>query len=385
MSRSPGDGRARCAAVWLVLTAVPAGAQSVAEHAVVKAYAAHVHARYTACVELAGNLRTRIEQFLDAPDAERLDEARSAWLAAREVYGTTEVFRFYEGPIDNRRDGVETWLNAWPVDEAFIDRVEGAPARGIIQDTERFPNLSGALLTLANERGGEANICIGWHAIEFLLWGQDLFDDGPGRRPFTDYVMGEDVDAPRRRQMLDVTSALLLEHLRQLAAAWAPDADNYRRGFEQAAPRDSLQKILTGMVVLSGFEMAGERLAVAYETQGQEDEHSCFSDNTHRDFVANQRGVVAVWCGAGDRPGFRTFARGRAPEAAAEIDRLVAASLAAVEAIPAPFDQAVQGDDNAPGRQAILEAIEALEVQAEALAALGLELGYRIPLKPSGV
>ena len=49
------------------------------------------------------------------------------------VYSPTEVFRFYGGPIDDD-NGPEGLLNAWPLDEVFIDYVLGNPDAGIIND-----------------------------------------------------------------------------------------------------------------------------------------------------------------------------------------------------------------------------------------------------------
>ena len=59
----------------------------------------------------------------------------------------------------------------------------------------------------------------------------------------------------------------------------------------------SLRDILTGLGVLSKSELSGERMFVAYDNQDQEDEHSCFSDNTHRDITNNARGIYNVWTG----------------------------------------------------------------------------------------
>jgi putative iron-regulated protein len=139
------------------------------------------------------------------------------------------------------------------------------------------------------------------------------------------------------------------------------------------------------MTVLSGFEMSGERMAVAYETRDQEEELSCFSDTSHVDMIANQEGILAVYRGTGpgtSGPGLRELARAVDADLAAEIDARLTASLEALRAIPPPFDRAIQGPDDSPGRRAVLAAVEALEAQAESLAALGLLLGSDIPLVP---
>lgn len=362
-----------------------AHAQSVPHTAVVAAYAEYAHQIYADCRRHAELLTAAIDAFVAGPSEQRLAAARARWVEARQVYGQTEVLRFYGGPIDNAQDGPETLLNAWPLDEAYIDVVRGSPSGGILQDVARYPNLTGTVLALANERGGEANICVGWHAIEFMLWGQDFFDDGPGRRGHADFVDGVDPHAARRREYLQVLGPLIVEQLRGLEQAWQPNADNYRKRF-LAAPDSAVRRILTGMVVLSGFELGGERTAVAYETQDQEDEHSCFSDTTHQDFVANQRGILHVWQGTGPGMkgrGLRDLARAIDAPLADGIEAQLLATAKAIQAMPQPFDQAIRGADDSKGRKALDACIDSLAQQTDLLAALGLALGFEVPVKPS--
>jgi putative iron-regulated protein len=353
---------------------------------ITRAYANYSHAIYTKCIGSADKLRLATDTFLESPTEKTLKQARRAWIRARGDYGQTEVLRFYNGPIDNGKDGPETLLNAWPLDEAYIDIVRDSPRGGILQDRKHYPNLNSTILSLANERGGEANICVGWHAVEFMLWGQDFYKDGPGRRSHRQFLDAHDKDADRRREYLGVLSTLIVKQVRGLQAAWKPKQNNYRKSFE-AKPRDAIRKMLTGMVVLSGFEMAGERMAVAYETKDQEEEHSCFSDTTHQDLIANQLGIVALYRGTGpgmDGVGLRDLAKTKDAELAAAIDRQLDRSLKSLRAIPKPFDQAILGKDDSKGRRAVLAAMTALETQTDLLAALGLALGYRIPIRPSG-
>ncbi len=331
------------------------------------------------CLERARALQRAVVDLLAAPDAERLAAARAAWSHARLVYGRIEALRFRGGPIEE----LEPLLNAWPVDEAYIEHVAYGAAGGIVHDRQTWRALSAPLLEHANERGSETNVSVGWHAIEFLLWGRDTFADGPGRRAHTDFVDGEAVDAERRRAYLRIVTDQLVAHLAQLERAWAPDADNHRRRFE-ADVRGSVRAMLTGAAILTAFELCGERLAVAYETQDQEQEHSCFSDTTCADLVANQLGIVAVLDGdgAGDEASVIGLVRRRDPEIAAHLESCLAETLVAMRAIPQPFDQAFLGDDDAPGRRAILTAMRALEQQAEAIAIAGRLLGHELPMRP---
>ncbi len=354
-------------------------AQSVVDH-----YAAGVHAAYEASLESASKLDVAIDAFLDDPTDETLEAAKQAWLAARDDYGLTEAFRFYGGPIDNEADGPEGLINAWPLDEAYIDYVEGDAQAGVVNDPETYPTIDAELLTSLNEQGGEANISTGWHAIEFLLWGQDLSTDGPGDRPVTDYTTADNAD--RRGTYLAVTSDLLVEHLTGLVEAWAPDADNYRAEFVAGEPVDALTMIVTGIGELTRGELAGERMYVAYEQRSQEDEHSCFSDNTTADLLANARGIDMVLTGAYstglEGPGLLSLFESADADAAAALGDAVDTSIADLEAIPAPFDQhLVDGvPDDDPGRASVLTAIEALEAQADALVAAAASAGITLEI-----
>ncbi len=346
---------------------------------VVETYAEGVHALYAASLESAQEMDAAIDAFVADPTDATLAAAKEAWLTARDDYGVTEAFRFYGGPIDNDEDGPEGLINAWPLDEVYIDYVDGDTGSGIVNDTAGYPEISAAVLTEANEQGGEANISTGWHAIEFLLWGQDLDQDGPGARPVTDYTTADNAD--RRAAYLATASDLLLEHLEGLVAAWAPEQDNYRAEFVALPADEALARIITGIGELSSGELAGERMSVAYEERSQEDEHSCFSDNTTNDILANAAGIVFVVNGDyGDVTGPGIAALLDEDEAAALVEA-VEGSLTLAGDIPAPFDQSLRIDasDDDPGRQAILATINSLQSQGDLIAgaatSLGIELG----------
>jgi putative iron-regulated protein len=266
----------------------------------VSTYSQIVYASYQDSLTAAQALDSALSAFIDTPSAATHQAAQTAWLASREPYLQTEVYRFYEGPID-AEDGPEGLLNAWPLDENHIDYVVDDDDAGIVNNPQM--TIDAATLEEQNEAPpGDKNISTGYHAIEFLLWGQDLNLDGPGQRPFTDYVTGGSGTAAnqgRRGQYLRTASALLVEHLQGLVDAWAPnDANNYRAEFEAETPAVALGRILSGMTILSAFETGGERLQAALDAADQEEEHSCFSDNTHRDMVQDVRGVQNVWLGA---------------------------------------------------------------------------------------
>ncbi len=348
---------------------------------VVATYADIVYASYQDAYETAVTLQAALQTFVANPTEDTHQAAKDAWLAAREPYGQTEVYRFYGGPIDDA-DGPEGLINAWPLDESYVDYVAGAPDAGIINNAADYPEINADLLESLNESGAEENISTGYHAIEFLLWGQDLSADGSGDRSYTDYT--EAANAERRGQYLLVAADLLVGHLADLAAAWAPDeSGNYRAEFLAQPADDAIQKMLTGMGVLSKSELAGERMFVAYDNQDQEDEHSCFSDNTHRDVINNAQGILNVYTGSYTRVDGTVVSGASLADLVAELDTAVAAemnalaatALASTQAIHVPFDQAIVVADYRP---TVLESVNALQDQGDKLAEVASLLGVAI-------
>ena len=346
------------------------GADPSALRQVVAHYADIVHAGYVDSHNRAVALQNALQTLTDRPSPASLEAAKNAWKRARIPYGETEVFRFYGGPIDGA-DGPEGQLNAWPMDESYVDYVEGNPRAGIINDAEA-PITREHLLSL-NEQGGEENVSIGYHAIEFLLWGQDLSADGPGARPVSDYVA-----APRRVQYLHTVTAQLVSDLESLVKEWAPGQNgNYRAAFLSQEPKEALRRILVGVGTLSRSELAGERMAVALESRDQEDEHSCFSDNTHVDIVRNAQGIQNVIEGRYLRsngalvegPGILALLQ---DERQAELQGKVRNAMAAVHAIRPPFDREIV---SSIGRQRVQAAIHALRAQAETIVNAAADLG----------
>lgn len=345
---------------------------------VIDGYVAIVRASYADSLQSATALRTAVDAFVAAPSAATLEAARTAWLAAREPYGQTEVYRFYDGPIDDPDTGPEGRINAWPLDEVYIDYVEGSPTGGIINATAMFPTITKQLIADANTKDAEEDVSSGYHAIEFLLWGQDRSPTGPGARPHTDYLAGA-MNPERRGQYLRLVAELLVDDLTAVRDAWAAGSA-YEADF-RADPEEALRRMLQGMGALSGAELSGERMTVALDNRDQEDEHSCFSDNTHRDLRGNAIAIQNAYLGrygATDGPGLDDLVRARDPALDTKLKEQLDASVAAVEAIPAPFDQAILDD---AGRAKVEAAVDALEAQTDTLVEIATLFGIKINLE----
>jgi putative iron-regulated protein len=350
---------------------------------VAKDYSSLVFKTYTDCLAKGQALKMAIDNFADNPTANGLETAKQAWKEARLTYGQSEAFRLYGGPIDDE-DGPEGALNAWPLDESYIDYVTGNENAGIINNETLYPTITGDLLLSLNEEGSETNIATGYHAIEFLLWGQDLSETGPGNRPYTDYLTtgGTAKNQARRAQYLKVVASLLIDDLQYLVDAWAPGSD-YRTSFTKESTIDaSIGKMFRGIGALAKGELAGERMTVALNNKDQEDEHSCFSDNTHVDIQENFMGIQNVYTnkyvsydgttvdgkGLNDLVTYVDAAKNTA------VMNMLAQTNTAVFAIEAPFDQAIKTD---PGKK-IETAINDLKSLSDKMVDAAFKLGITL-------
>ncbi|CAC9577179.1 Iron-regulated protein A precursor [uncultured Gammaproteobacteria bacterium] len=302
-------------------------------------YADIVIANYMDTLNDAKTMQASIKDFTGNPTSMTMANAKAAWLTARESYGQTEAFRLSNGPIDAEEGwhaqaygAPEGQLNAWPLDENMIDYTidaKGNKTSGNIIDTkgrftpsgEKPESVNIATITpdaiaALNENGGEANVATGYHAIEFLLWGQDqdyssFLKDGitkgaltAGKRTVADYTTVD--NASRRKQYLNAAAALIVSDLESMVSAWQKDDDsNYRAALlgdnadssKNISSKDALTQIFTGLGIFIKSELANERIAVAILTPSEEDEHSCFSDNTHRDITQNYQGFKNILFG----------------------------------------------------------------------------------------
>ncbi len=341
----------------------------------IDAYIDLVVTSYKKSADEAKALAVAVDAFLAAPSDDTLKAARKAWVEARPAYLKTETFRFYDGPIEE----VEGAINAWPMNEAYIDYVEGKADAGLINDASFKVGLED--IAKSNQSKDEADVTTGWHAIEFLLWGQDLSAEGPGNRPFTDYVAGTG-NNDRRREYLKLVTAELADNLRGLEDAWElQNANGYAKKLQAMPQREAIGRMVNGMAVLAGFEFMSERLAVALDSGDQEDEHSCFSDTTKQDFVYDLAGIKQVWTGDNEgveRSGLNDLARALDAALADRIDGLLADAEIKVASLGDPWDQVLAKPKDSPERKAAEDVVTALQVLGTGLKDAGSKLGVLV-------
>lgn len=339
----------------------------------VEAYAELVYESYEDSLKSAVKLKKAVDTFLENPSEETHKAAKQAWLEARIPYGQTEAFRFYEGPIDfvdekTGKEGPEGRLNSWPLNEAYIDYVSGNDKAGIINNSTA--PITKESLTESNQQKDEADVSTGYHAIEFLLWGQDMSKETAGTRVYTDYLPGKD-NNDRRRAYLKAVTELLVDDLAFLESQWEDDnTDGYGAKFKALPVSESIGKILTGITTLSGFELASERMSVPLKSGDQEDEHSCFSDNTHIDFIENAHGIEKVYAVISD------VVEEEDDDLDEKIKEQIAETKKRIAAIPHPIDANVLATpEGSDGRKAMQAAIESLQAQTKLFQQAGEKLG----------
>jgi putative iron-regulated protein len=387
---------AMAAAVCSVST-LAAAEQAPDVSAVIKNYADIAQAGYTDSLTEAKKLKTAVDTLIKEPTDANLKAARQAWIAARVPYMQTEAFRFGNKIVDDW----EGRVNSWPLDEGLIDYVSAeygseSPENdlyvanviantsikiaGELVDTSKITKE--LLADKLQEAGGvESNVATGYHAIEFLLWGQDLNGTGPGagNRPATDYdkknCTGGHCD--RRAQYLQTATDLLVDDLGWMADQWGPEGAARKAAMADGG-QAGLVALFKGLGSLSYGEMAGERMKLGLLIHDPEEEHDCFSDNTHNSHYYDAKGMQNVYLGAYKRvdgslvkgPSASDLVRAKSPEAdertRAAIDETMKRMTAIVQRAAAgeAYDQMI-GEGNAEGNATVDAAIKALIAQSK--------------------
>ena len=278
-------------------------------------YSNIAYAKYKDSLVLAEVMLSKINNFLDSPSKKKYDDIKKSWLMARTIYQQTEVFRFGNPIVDDW----EGKVNAWPLDEGLIDYVNINNYYPSENDFSNFNVIANAVLKVEGQEinaknitpnllsnvlheigGNEANVATGYHAIEFLLWGQDLngTSAGSGNRTFQDYSLEncKNKNCDRRRAYLRASAELLVDDLIDITNYWGKNG-KARQDLVGDSEENSLRRILVGMGSLSYGELAGERMKLGLMLNDPEEEHDCFSDNTHNSHYYNVIGIQNIYLG----------------------------------------------------------------------------------------
>lgn len=366
---------------------------------VLKNYADIAQAGYEDSLETAKTMQLAIDAFLENPTEPNLRAARAAWIAARPSYMQTEAYRFGNPIVDDW----EGKVNAWPLDEGLIDYVaevygDESPENELyVADVIKNVSLSlggkkidtskitkELLADTLQEAGGvEANVATGYHAVEFLLWGQDLngTEAGSGERPATDYDLNNcsNGNCERRAAYLSTVTQLLIDDLAWMADQWKEGGDA-RKAVMDAGDEGGLTVIMTGLGSLSYGELAGERIKLGLMVHDPEEEHDCFSDNTHAAHFFDALGMHNVYTGRYRRadgsvvsgPSVSDLVKAKDPKVDAEVVAALDGTMEAMNTLylraltTENYDQMI-GEGNEEGNKVIQDIVDALLVQTKAI------------------
>ena len=389
---------AAAAVIGFCLGGSPVAAESAPKE-VLKTYADIAQAGYTDSTDTARTLKLAVDAFLAKPTEDNLRAARAAWIAARIPYMQTEAFRFGNSIVDDW----EGRVNSWPLDEGLIDYVASSYGTESAENELYTANvIANKSLTIGGkkldtskitkelladklqEAGGiEANVATGYHAVEFLLWGQDLNGTGPGNgnRQATDYDIKKctNGNCARRAEYLHAATDLLVDDLAWMAAQWAPSGEA-RKKVMDGSDEAGLTAIMTGLGSLSYGELAGERMKLGLMIHDPEEEHDCFSDNTHASHFFDALGIRNVYLGTyrrADRsivtgPSISDLVKAKSPEVDAEVRAKLDATMNAMNTLylralnTESYDQMI-GEGNDEGNAVVQHAIDALLDQTKSL------------------
>ena len=353
-------------AITVGLFAVATSASAFDRAAVVTTYADIAEAAYGDSLATAKAMQVAVDDLIANPSDEALTAARAAWLAARDPYMQTEVFRFGNPIVDDW----EGKVNAWPLDEGLIDYVDSNYFGAVENEQAALNVIANPTFTLSGQDvdasvidakllsdvlqeadQNEANVATGYHAIEFLLWGQDLISNAPaaGQRPYTDFVQGDGCtggNCDRRAEYMKAATDLLVSDLDWMVAQWT--SDGAARDAVTASPKDGIAAILTGIGNLSYGEMAGQRVKLGLILHDPEEEHDCFSDNTPASHHFDVQGMQNVFLGTYTRVDGTVISGPSLRDALIEVDPDLAAALtgelqATLDATQALRDAAAAG------------------------------------------
>jgi putative iron-regulated protein len=341
---------------------------------------------YASALADAQRMKTAIDQMLAKPGDDTLTTARDAWINARRSWEQTEAFRFYDGPIDatDTGPGPIDRMDSWPVKPAAIDYAEGNPTGGIINNMKQALTRA-TLLGRQTQTGPDAAVTTGWHAIEFLLWGEQPSTLGePGDRPVTDFLPGQP-NNDRRRAYLKLVSDMLVEDMHYLVESWEPKNHNsYAGAFRLLNQREALGRIMNGVAQLAAQELATTRLAAVLDSGDRHLLTSQFSEASYQDLVFALRGIRNVWTGdQGDEthPGLGVLIGRTDPALAQQILHAIDHAEDSVGALATPLDrETLPMPPGSAARQDAERAIADLKRVADLIRDAGVRLGVAVYL-----
>ena len=215
--------------------------------------------------------QSSIGMLTEQANNENLNLSKQAWLDAHSAYELTTLHRYFAAQLLGEQNSlalmqIQYQINHWPIIPGYIDYVNGYPDSGIVNDI----NVNLDVDSLREQHGtfDISEVTLGFHVIEFLLWG---YDSGSVPRPAADFdavleLTSQEIESGysldqlsnnRRRLFLSVATDTLVEDFRALQSLWLAEESSIRRGIESTSGTelivifaDSMSAMLTEELLL---------------------------------------------------------------------------------------------------------------------------------------
>ena len=190
--------------------------------------------------------QSSIATLTDQTNIENLNLSKQAWLNAHSAYELTTLHRYYATQLMGEQDSLalmqlQYQINHWPIVPGYIDYVDGYPDSGIVHDIN--VNLNADSLREQHGSFDVSEVTLGFHAIEFLLWG---YDADSVARPATDFdavleltpkeiesgYTLEQLSNNRRRLFLTVVADTLVKDFLALQSLWLAEEPSISQRIE---------------------------------------------------------------------------------------------------------------------------------------------------------
>jgi putative iron-regulated protein len=215
--------------------------------------------------------QSSIATLTDQTNIENLNLSKQAWLNAHSAYELTTLHRYYATQLIGEQNSLalmqlQYQINHWPIVPGYIDYVDGYPDSGIVHDIN--VNLDADSLREQHGSFDVSEVTLGFHAIEFLLWG---YDADFVARPATDFdavleltpkeiesgYTLEQLSNNRRRLFLTIVADTLVKDFLALQSLWLDEEPSISQRIESISGTelivilaDSMSAMLTQELLL---------------------------------------------------------------------------------------------------------------------------------------
>lgn len=319
----------------------------------------------------ADALAQSVVDFTANPDAQSFNFIQVQWGVARESWGFMEGFNIPDGPLQESH----RYINASNLDRSYIDFVSNDLSAGLVNDVDGYPSLTKMLLVDLHQIEGNDKVTTGFHAIEFLLWGEDYDAESDGKRDwrnFLDNGEGTAQNQDRRLAYLTFATELLVEDIKGARNEWREDEGEYRSQFLAMEQNEQVRLVLTGMYRL-GQDMENRRLELPLMQMDIHADDSTFSDLSNDDLYYGANALQGIYLGRYDEdliddqtpedgPGLHELVRSKATPIDERFRNELAELVAAMDVLRQgdPLEVAVLSDIGSAERTAADDALAKL-------------------------